>query len=170
MLRRIQLGKSTGENRHVNRFVSQLANRHVRTCKTRLDTTTKYSCCNITVQFCYFMIPWQHVSIWISTLPTQHTTFMFYHGMNIYHDSSNKTVQVCSFIKAWIVWSNIHKQVCQEHCSSWAAQTCSSLSTGKNKLCVFTCVLYRVNFLTCVFLYCIYLPKNAPPALLWQQR
>ena len=49
-----------------------------------------------------------------------------------------------------------HVQACKQHCSSWSAQPCSSwpahkcwswpaqpcpsLSTGKNKLCVFTCV------------------------------
>ena len=34
-----------------------------------------------------------------------------------------------------------HVQVCQQPCSSWLAQPCPSLSTGKNKLCVFTCVV-----------------------------
>ena len=31
-------------------------------------------------------------------------------------------------------------QACQQQCSSSPAQPCSSLSTGKNKQCVFTCV------------------------------
>ena len=58
----------------------------------------------------------------------------------IYHDGSNNAVQVCSFIKPWIVCSNIHEQDCQQHYSSWPAQPRLSLSTGKGKMCVFTCV------------------------------
>ena len=70
---------------------------------------------------------------------------MFYHiwtWLMIYHDGSNNVVQVCSFIKLWTVCSNIHEQTCQQPCSSWPAQLCSSLSTGKNKPFVFTCVVY----------------------------
>ena len=31
-----------------------------------------------------------------------------------------------------------------QSCSSWPAQSCSSLTTGKNKLCVFTCVVRKM--------------------------
>ena len=76
---------------------------------------------------------------------------MFQHAwawLLIYRDGSNNVVQVCSFIKPWTVCSNMHEQACQQPCSScpaqpcpsWSAQPCSSLWTGKNKSCVFTCV------------------------------
>ena len=64
---------------------------------------------------------------------------MFYHAWTtllIYHNGSNNVVQVCLFIKPWTVRSNMHGQACQQPCSSWPAQPCSRLSTGKNKLCV----------------------------------
>ena len=87
------------------------------------------SCCNIAFQSCY-----------ISSFPDN----MFYHAWTwllIYHDDVPTTVQVCSFIKPWTVCSNMHEQACQQPCSSWPTQQCSSLqSTGKNKLWVFTCV------------------------------
>ena len=117
----------------------------VRTYKTRLDTTTKLMVVIVTSLFNLVIssFPWQrvyHVLTWLL----------------IYHDGSNNVVQVCSFIKPWTVCSNMHEQACQQHCSSCPAQPCSScpaqpclscpaqpcssLSTGKNKLCVFTCV------------------------------
>ena len=42
-------------------------------------------------------------------------------------------------------------QACQQHCSTWPAQPCSScqcssLSTGKNKVCDFTCVYWHGRF------------------------
>ena len=84
-----------------------------------------HGCCNIAVQSCYFIIPWQH--------------------------GSNNVVQVCSFIKPRTVCSNMHEQACQQHCSSWPAQPCSNwpaqpCSTvqacrqANYKLCVFTCM------------------------------
>ena len=138
-------------------IVYSLANRqglfaYVRTCKTRLDTTTKLmvvvtSLFNLACYFIHFIIIlWQLVWTWLL----------------IYHDGSSNVVQVCSFIKPWTVCSNMHEQACQQHCSIWPAQPCSSrpaqkcsswpappcpsLSTGKNKLCVFTCVP-NVNYL-----------------------
>ena len=115
-------------------IVYSLANRQglfafVRTYKTRLDTTTKLMVVIVTSLFNLVIssFPWQrvyHVLTWLL----------------IYHDGSNNVVQVCSFIKPWTVCSNMHEQACQQHCSSCPAQPCSSLSTGKNKLCVFTCV------------------------------
>ena len=87
-----------------------------------------------TVQSCHFIhfiiILWQLVWRWLL----------------IYRDGSNNVVQIYSFIKPWTVCSNMHEQVCRQHCSSWPAQPCPSLSTGKNKLCVFTCVP-NVNYL-----------------------
>ena len=64
-------------------------------------------------------------------------------------------VQACQTCSGWpaqpclSLWTTMHVQacqfnhvqVCQQPCSSWLAQPCSSLSTGKNKLCVFTCVV-----------------------------
>ena len=38
--------------------------------------------------------------------------------------------------------SSYIEQACQQPCSICPAQPCSSLSTGKNKPCLFTCVLY----------------------------
>ena len=89
---------------------------YVRTCKTRLDTTTKFV---VVVTSLFNLI--------ISSFPDN----MFYHvwtWLLIYHDGSNNVVQVCSFIKPWTVCSNMHEQACQQHCSS--------LLTSKNKLCV----------------------------------
>ena len=62
---------------------------------------------------------------------------MFYHAWTwllIYHYGSNNVVQVCSFIKPWTVCPNMHEQACQQHCSSWPAQSCTSLSTTMFKL------------------------------------
>ena len=121
--------------------VYSLANRqglfaYVRTCKTRLDTTTKF----VVVATSLF-------NVVISSIPHN----MFYHARTwllIYHSGSKNVVQVCSFIKPWTVCSNMHERACQQHCSSWPAQPCSSwpaqpcsrLSTGKNKMRVFACV------------------------------
>ena len=66
--------------------------------------------CNIAVQ---------HVLPFITMVPTTLFTSLF------------------AFIKPWTVCFNMHEQACQQPCSSWPAQPCSSLSTGKNKLCVF---------------------------------
>ena len=87
---------------------------YVRTCKTRLDTTTKFM---VVVTSLFNLV--------VSSFPDN----MFYHvriWLLIYHDGSNNVVQVCSFIKPWTVCSNMHEQVCQQHCSSWPAQPCSS--------------------------------------------
>ena len=107
-------------------IVYSLANRqgllaYVRTCKTRLDTTTKFMAV-VTSLF----------NLVISSFPDN----MYYHvwtWLLIYHDGSNNVVQVCSFIKPWTVCSNMHEQACQQPCSNW---------TSSNKLCVFTCVVY----------------------------
>ena len=48
--------------------------------------------------------------------------------------SSNNVVQICSFIKPWTVCPNMHEQACQQPCSIWPAQPCSSLSTTLFKL------------------------------------
>ena len=86
---------------------------YVRTWKSRLVTTTKYM---VVVTSLFNLV--------ISSFPDN----MFYHAWTtllIYHDGSNDVVQVCSFIKPWTVCSN-HWQTCQQHCSSWPAQSCSS--------------------------------------------
>ena len=86
---------------------------------------------NIAVQSCYFIIPWQHVLSCIKLV--------------IYQDGSNNVVQVCSFIKPWTIWTSLsttlfklamfkldqlnHVEACQQPCSNWPAQSCSSLST-----------------------------------------
>ena len=101
---------------HVSTYCIQLANRqgslfaYVRTCKTWLDTTTEFM---VVVTSLFNLV----ISSFLNS--------MFYHAWTwllIFHDGSNKTVQVCSFIKPWIVWSNIHKQPFQQHYSSWPAQ------------------------------------------------
>ena len=91
---------------------------YVRTCRNRLDTTTKFM---VVVTSLFNRI----ISLFLHN--------MFYHAWTwllIYYDGSNNVVQVCSFMKRWIIWSNVHKQACQQHCSSWPAQPCSSLSTA----------------------------------------
>ena len=108
-------------------IVYSLANRqglfaYVRTCKTRLDTTTKFM---VVVTSLFNLV--------ISSFPDN----MFYHvwtWLSIYHDGSNNVVQVCSFIKPWTLCSNMHEQACQQPCSSWPVQPCSSLSTILFKL------------------------------------
>ena len=77
---------------------------------------------------------------------------MFYHAWTtllIYHNGSNNVVQVCLFIKPWTVRSNMHGQACQQPCSSWPAQPCSRLSTGKNKLqyAFYVCILNAIRYL-----------------------
>ena len=62
---------------------------YVRTCKTRLDTTTKFM---VVVTSLFNLV--------ISSFPDN----MFYHvwtWLLIYHDGSNNVVQVYSFIKPW---------------------------------------------------------------------
>ena len=102
----------------------------VRTCKTRLDTTTK------------FMVIVTSLFSLISSFPDN----MFYHvwtWLLFYHDGSNNVVQVCSFIKPWTVCSNyMHKHVCQQHCSSWPAQPCSSLSA--HPCCSLSITLFKL--------------------------
>ena len=91
-------------------IVYSLANRqglfaYVRTCKTGLDTTTKFM---VVVKSLFNIV--------ISSFPDN----MFYHAWTwllIYHDGSNNVVQVCSFIKPRAVCSNMHEQACQQHCS-----------------------------------------------------
>ena len=82
---------------------------YVRTCKTRLDTTTKFM---VVVTSLFNLVN--------SSLPDNTLTTLL-----IYHDGSNNVVQVCSFIKPWTVCSNMHEQACQQPCSSWPAQPCS---------------------------------------------
>ena len=113
----IHLGESTGVIRV-----------YFRTCKTRLGTTTK------------FMIV---VTSLFNLVILSFTDNMFHHvwtWLLIYHDGSDNVVQVCSFIKPWTVCSNMHQQACQQQCTSWPVPPCSSLSTGKYRLFVFTCV------------------------------
>ena len=78
----------------------------VRTCKTRFDTTTK------------FIV----VTTLFNPVISSFSDNMFYHISTTY------VVQRCSFIKPWTVCSNMHKQACQQPCSSWLAQPCSSWS------------------------------------------
>ena len=121
---------------HVSTYWYSLVNRqrllaYVRICKTQRDTATK------------FMVV---VTLLFNVVISSFSDNMFYHEWTwllIYHDDSNNGVQVCSIIKPWTVCSNMHEQACQQPCSSWPAQPCSSLSTGKNKLCGFTCIVYR---------------------------
>ena len=102
--------------RHI---VYSLANRqglfaYVRTCKTWLDTTTK------------FMVVVTSLSLFNLVISSFRDN-MFYHAWTwllIYHDGSNNVVQVRSFIKPWTVCSNMHEQACQQPCSSWPAQPC----------------------------------------------
>ena len=94
-------------------IVYSLANRqglfaYVRTCKTRLDTTTKFM---VVVTSLFNLV--------ILSFPDN----MFYHvwtWLLIYHDGSNNAVQVCSSIKPRTVCSNMHEQACQQLCSSCA--------------------------------------------------
>ena len=51
-----------------------------------------------------------------------------------------------------------HVQACQQPCSSWSDQPCSSLPTGKNKLCVFTCVYVCILTITLEFAFTLPLP------------
>ena len=122
-------------------IVYSLANRqglfaaYVRTCKTRLDTTTKVMV--VVTSLFNFIIPWQHV---LSCMNIEHDCWFI---MN--HDGSNNVVQVCSFIKQFLP-TCMNKPARQQHCSSWPAQQYSrpvqACRHGSgNKLCVFMCVL-----------------------------
>ena len=137
-------------------IVYSLANRqwlfaYVKTCTTRLDTTTKFM---VVVTSLFNLV--------ISSFPDN----MFYHvwtWLLINHDGSNNVVQVCyssnheQFQHAWTSLSTTlfklasstmfkpvnnhvqagqlnHVQACQQPCSSWPAQPCSRLSTTMFKL------------------------------------
>ena len=87
-----RIGKITVLFNRVSTYCYSLANRqglfqYVRTCKTRLDTTTKFM---VVVTTLFNLV--------ISSFPDK----MFYHAWTtllIYHDGSNNVVQVCSSIK-----------------------------------------------------------------------
>ena len=141
----LQLGESTG-----------VVRAYVRTCKTQLpDTTTIVrGCCNIAVQSCYFIIPWQHVlscmnnavAGFIMMVPTTlfksvrlscHEQFV----PTCMNKPVNNTVQAGQLNQCWSLSTTHvqagqlnHVQACQQPCSSWPAQPCSSLSTTMFKL------------------------------------
>ena len=112
-------------------IVYSLANRqglfaYVRTCKTRLDTTTKFM---VVVTSLFNFV--------ISSFPDN----MFYHVWSehgcrftmMFPTTLFKYVHSRLF-KPWTVCSNMYEQACQQPCSSWPAQPCSSLSTTMFKL------------------------------------
>ena len=123
-------------------IVYSLANRqglfaYVKTCTTRLDTTTKFM---VVVTSLFNLV--------ISSFPDN----MFYHAWTwllINHDGSNNVVQVCYSsnheqsvptcmnkpVKNTVQAGQLnHVQACQQPCSSWPAQPCSRLSTTMFKL------------------------------------
>ena len=137
-----RIGKITVLFNHVATYCYSLANRqrffaYVRTCKTRLETSNQvHGCCNIVVQSCYFIIPWQHV---LSCMNMQAVDLSWWFQQRcsslFVHQAMNNLFQ-----HAWT-----DEQACQQPCSSCPAQPGSSPSTGKNKLCVFTCVSHRTT-------------------------
>ena len=73
-------------------------------------------------------------------------TFLYF---DLYQPYSSWPVQPCSS------WS-------AEPCSSWPFQPCSSLSTSKNKLCIFTCAVHATfSCLTRRFTWARSNPKSA---------
>ena len=138
-------------------IVYSLANRqglfaYIRTCKLRFDTTTRFM---VVVTSLFNLV----ISSFADNMFYRVWTWLL-----IYDDGSNNVVQVCSFNKSWSLfqhaWKNLstthvqagqlnhvksdnntvqagqfnHVQACQQHCSSWPAQPCSSLSTTMFKL------------------------------------
>ena len=119
---------------HVSTYCYSLMNQQGLFAYVRTTCTEKPNWCNTK----FMVVVTSLFNLVISSFPDN----MFYHAWTwllIYHDGSNDVVQVCSFIKRpWTVCSNMHEKACQQHFSSWPpAQPCSSLSTGKNKLCIF---------------------------------
>ena len=85
--------------------------------KPDLYNNQVHGCCNIAVQACYFIIPWQHVQS----------------GMNMAVDLSwwfQQRVQVYSFIKPWTVCSKLHEQACQQPCLRMASSTMFKLASS----------------------------------------
>ena len=86
-------------------IIYSLANRQgfftlVRTCKTRLDTTTKvHGCCNIVVQTCHFIIPWQHI---LSCMNMAVDLSWWFQQWTV---CSNNHVQACHIIYFLTIWS-----------------------------------------------------------------
>ena len=113
-----------------------------------------HGCCNIAVQFCYVIIPWQHVlscmnnavAGFIMMVPTTlfksvrlscHEQFV----PTCMNKPVNNTVQAGQLNQCWSLSTTHvqagqlnHVQACQQPCSSWPAQPCSSLSTTLFKL------------------------------------
>ena len=92
-------------------------------------------CCNIAVQSCYFIIPWQHVQYehgcwFIMMVPT--TLFK-----SVRSSSHKQSVPTCMNkpVNNTVQAGQLnYVQACQQRCSSWPAQPCSSLSTTLFKL------------------------------------
>ena len=65
--------------------------------------------CNIAVQSCYFIIPWQHV---LSCMNMAVDLSWWFHFQQRWLKPSS------AFIKPWTVCSNMYEQACQQHCSA----------------------------------------------------
>ena len=123
----------------------------VRTCKTRFDTNYQvHGCCNIAVQSCYYnhslttcSIMYEHGCWFIMMVPTTLFKSVRTSSHDERTDLNNHQLN--------------HVQACQQHrYSSWPAQPCSSLWTGKNK-CVHTIYLNNKH----KSVQSTYLPKNS---------
>ena len=109
----IQLGESTGV---------------VRVCK-KMQNPTWYNnhvhgCCNIAVQSCYFIIPWQHV---LSC-------------MNMAVDLSRWFQQHCSSLFVHQAMDSLFQHAWTSLSTTMFKLAISTMFKSINKLCVFTCV------------------------------
>ena len=123
-------------------IVYSLANRqglfaYVRTCKTRLDTTTKF----MVVVTSLFNLVYHHSLTTCSIMYEHGCRFIMMVRTTLFKSvrssSREHSVPTCmnkpvnNHVQAG---QFNHVQVCQQYCSSWPVQPCSSLSTTLFKL------------------------------------
>ena len=98
-------------------------------------------CCNIAVQSCYFIIPWQHVQSCMNMAVDLSWWFQQRCSSLFVHQATSSLFQ-----HAWTSLSTtllkLHGQL--QACSSSPAQPCSSLSTRKKQ---------AVRFYVCIWQY-----------------
>ena len=114
-----------------------------------------HGCCNIAVQSCYFLIPWQHVlscmkmAVDLSWRSQQRSGMFVHQALNSLFQHAWTSLSTTIFkLASWTTFKPVnnhvqagqlnHEQACQQPCSSWPAQPCSSLSTTMFKLASLT--------------------------------
>ena len=114
-------------------------------CKTQFNTTaTKWSKFMVVVASLFNLVisSFYHAGTW---LLIYHDRWFQQNCSSLFvHQAMNSLFQHAWTSLSTTLFNNIN--ICNKHCSSWPAQLCSSLSTGKNKLCVLTCSVHGLRW------------------------